>query len=53
MSIEDVIREEASKIAEREHSRADHLHREYKRVLAQANGLKADHSMELSARNRL
>ena len=48
MSIEEVIKEEASKIAAREHSRADHLYEEYKRVQAQANSLKADHDMARS-----
>ena len=53
MSIEVVIREEAIKIAAREHSRADHLYEEYKRVQAQANSLKADHDMARSAPDRL
>ena len=53
MSIEEVIREEASKIAAREHSRASHLYEEYKRVQAQAERLKADHDLARSAPDRL
>jgi hypothetical protein len=47
------IREEADKIAAREHSRADHSYNEYKRVQAQADSLQADRAMALSSPDRL
>lgn len=53
MTIDGLFRAEASKIAARERSRANHLYAEYKRVQAEADSLKADYDMALSALDRL
>jgi hypothetical protein len=53
MSIERVIRDEATKIAAREHGRADHLYEMYRSAQAQADRLKTEHDTARSALDRL